>query len=165
MLFRSRGTGKRWLRVDGTVDERLDPYKSTLAAAQFLNINYSILGTWPLALTAWNHGAGGMRKAKEELGTDDITTIIRNYQGRTFGFASRNFYVSFLAALEVDRNAERFFGRLDRQPRDDSRTVRLPALMPAQTLERALGTDRDTNRKSTRLNSSHTDISRMPSSA
>jgi len=141
-----RGTGKRWLRVDGTVDERLDPYKSTLAAAQFLNINYSILGTWPLALTAWNHGAGGMRRAKEELGTDDITTIVRNYQGHTFGFASRNFYVSFLAALNVDRNADRFFGRVDRMPHDDSRTVRLPALMPAQALEKTLGTDRDTLR-------------------
>jgi membrane-bound lytic murein transglycosylase D len=141
-----RGTGKRWLRVDGTVDERLDPYKSTLAAAQFLNINYSILGTWPLALTAWNHGAGGMRRAKEELGTDDITTIVRNYQGHTFGFASRNFYVSFLAALDVDRNAERFFGRVDRMPHDDSRTVRLPALVPAQALEKTLGTDRETLR-------------------
>lgn len=139
-----RGTGKRWLRVDGTIDERLDPYKSTLAAAQFLNINYSILGTWPLALTAWNHGAGGMRRAKEELGTDDITTIVRTYQGRTFGFASRNFYVSFLAALEVDRNVDRFFGPVERLPHDESRTVRLPALIPAQALERALGTDRET---------------------
>lgn len=141
-----RSTGKRWLRVDATVDERLDPYKSTLAAAQFLNINYTILGTWPLALTAWNHGAGGMRRAKDELGTDDITTIVRNYQGRTFGFASRNFYVSFLAALEVDRNAERYFGRIDRQPHDESRTVRLPNLMPAQSLEKTLGTDRETLR-------------------
>jgi len=141
-----RSTGKRWLRVDATVDERLDPYKSTLAAAQFLNINYNTLGTWPLALTAWNHGAGGMRRAKEELGTDDIATIVRNYQGRTFGFASRNFYVSFLAALDVDRNADKFFGRIDRMPHDDSRTVRLPALMPAQALEKSIGTDRETLR-------------------
>ncbi len=141
-----RSTGKRWLRVDATVDERLDPYKSTLAAAQFLNINYNTLGTWPLALTAWNHGAGGMRRAKEELGTDDIVTIVRNYQGRTFGFASRNFYVSFLAALDVDRNADKFFGRIDRMPHDDSRTVRLPALMPAQALEKSIGTDRETLR-------------------
>ena len=141
-----RSTGKRWLRVDNVVDERLDPYKSTLAAAQFLNINYSILGTWPLALTAYNHGAGGMRRAKEQMGTDDIVTIVRNYQSRSFGFASRNFYVSFLAALEVDRNPERFFGRLDRSPNDASRTVRLPFYVPAQALEKTLGTDRETLR-------------------
>ncbi|MBS0395303.1 MAG: transglycosylase SLT domain-containing protein, partial [Proteobacteria bacterium] len=138
-----RSTGRRWLRVDSVVDERLDPYKSTVAAAQFLNVNYSILGSWPLALTAYNHGAGGMRRAKELMGTDDIVTIVRNYQSRTFGFASRNFYVSFLAALEIDRNAERFFGRLERAPPDSSRIVRLPYFVPAPALERALGADKD----------------------
>ncbi len=138
-----RSTGRRWLRVDNLVDERLDPYKSTVAAAQFLNVNYSILGSWPLALTAYNHGAGGMRRAKELMGTDDIVTIVRNYQSRTFGFASRNFYVSFLAALEIDRNTERYFGRLERTAPDSSRIVRMPYYVPAQALERALGTDKD----------------------
>jgi membrane-bound lytic murein transglycosylase D len=141
-----RSTGKRWLRVDGTVDERLDPYKSTLAAAQFLNINYAILGSWPLALTAYNHGAGGMRHAREQMGTDDIVTIVRNYQSRTFGFASRNFYVSFLAALEIDRNPEKFFGKLERAPGDTSRSVRLPSAVAVPTLEKAVGADRDTLR-------------------
>ena len=141
-----RSTGRRWLRVDNVVDERLDPYKSTVAAAQFLSINYSILGTWPLALTAYNHGAGGMLRAKEVMGTDDIVTIVRNYQSRTFGFASRNFYVSFLAALEIDRNPDKFFGHLDRLPADSSRTVKLTHYVPVSALERALGTDRDTLR-------------------
>jgi membrane-bound lytic murein transglycosylase D len=138
-----RSTAKRWLRVDATVDERLDPYKSTLAAAQFLNINYAILGSWPLALTAYNHGAGGMRHAREQMGTDDIVTIVRNYQSRTFGFASRNFYVSFLAALEIDRNPEKFFGRIERATGDSSRVVRLPAAVSAPVLEKAVGTDRE----------------------
>ena len=30
-------------------------------------------------------------------------------QARTFGFASRNFYVAFLAASRIDRNRERYF--------------------------------------------------------
>jgi membrane-bound lytic murein transglycosylase D len=137
-------TGRRWLRVDNVVDERLDPYKSTVAAAQYLQLNYSILGTWPLALTAYNHGAGGMRRAKEMMGTDDIVTIVRNYQSRTFGFASRNFYVSFLAASEVDRNYEKYFGPVDRHPRDDSRVLTLPDYVPITALERVFSTDRDT---------------------
>ncbi|HXQ31520.1 MAG TPA: LysM peptidoglycan-binding domain-containing protein [Steroidobacteraceae bacterium] len=141
-----RSTGRRWLRVDNVVDERLDPYKSTVAAAQFLGINYSILGTWPLALTAYNHGVGGMRRAKELMGTDDIVTILRSYQSRSFGFASRNFYVSFLAALEIDRDVDRFFGQLERLPPDTSRTLRLPHYIPVTALERALGTDRETLR-------------------
>jgi membrane-bound lytic murein transglycosylase D len=137
-------TGRRWLRVDNVVDERLDPYKSTVAAAQYLQLNYSILGTWPLALTAYNHGAGGMRRAKELMGTDDIVTIVRNYQSRTFGFASRNFYVSFLAAVEIDRNYRKYFGPVERHPRDDSRPFRMPDYVPIAALERVFATDRDT---------------------
>ena len=98
-----------------TVDERLDPYKSTLAAAQFLNINYAILGSWPLALTAYNHGAGGMRHAREKMGTDDIVTIVRNYQSRTFGFASRNYYAEFLAAVDAMKRADDLCGPLQEQ--------------------------------------------------
>ena len=71
--------------------------------------NYRLVGTWPLAVTAYNHGPGGLRRAQEELGTSDIAVIVKRYQGSTFGFASRNFYCSFLAALEVDRNAEKIF--------------------------------------------------------
>jgi membrane-bound lytic murein transglycosylase D len=142
-----RSTGKRWLRVDNVVDERLDPYKSTLAAAQFLGTTYSILGSWPLAITAYNHGTGGMQRAKEQLGTDDITTVVRTYQSPSFGFASRNFYVSFLAALEIDRNVDRFFGHVDRLPEDSSRALRLTHYMPVKALERTLGADRDTLRE------------------
>ena len=140
-------TGKAWMRVDGIVDERLDPYKSAVAAARFLAHAYQVLGSWPLAVTAYNHGAGGMARAKAALGTDDITTIVRNYQSPTFGFASRNFYVSFLAALEIDRNYERFFGSIERQARDSSRAIRLPHFVPVKALETATGADRDALRR------------------
>ena len=103
-------TAKRFMRVDGVVDERLDPYSATEAAANLMLYNYRLLGSWPLAVTAYNHGPGGLRRAQEELGTSDIAVIVKRYQGATFGFASRNFYVAFLAALEVDRNAEKYFG-------------------------------------------------------
>ncbi len=136
-------TGKNWLRVDGIVDERLDPYKSAVAAARFLSHSYQQLGSWPLALTAYNHGLAGMARAKAALGTDDIATVVRTYQSPTFGFASRNFYVSFLAALEIDRNYELFFGPLERQPRDTSRIVRLPHYVPVKALADAAGVDRE----------------------
>jgi len=58
------------------------------------------------------------------MGTDDIVTIVRKYQSRTFGFASRNFYVCFLAALEVDRNPQTYFGGIVRKPTIRSHTVR-----------------------------------------
>jgi membrane-bound lytic murein transglycosylase D len=138
-----RGTGKRFLRIDNAVDERLDPYKSSAAAASFLEQNYAILGKWPLALTAYNHGPAGMRRAVDRLGTDDIATIVRQYESRTFGFASRNFYLAFLAALEIDSNPEKFFGPLSRNPIDNSQMVVLPDYMPMPSLVSAMGVNPD----------------------
>lgn len=142
-----RSTGRRFLRIDGVVDERLDPYRSTEAAARFLEQNYIVLGSWPLALTAYNHGPGGMRRAKEQLGTSDIVTIVRKYNSRTFGFASRNFYVAFLAALEIDANPEKFFGPIKRDPPDTSVTLEMPAFVPSSSVAAALGLKRDELRR------------------
>lgn len=105
----TRYTGRRYLHIDYLVDERMDPFASTLAAAQLLEHNHQLTGNWPLAITAYNHGASGVRRAVRQLGSTDIAPIVRNYTGRNFGFASRNFYVSFLAAMEASENPERFF--------------------------------------------------------
>jgi len=136
-----RSTGRRYMRIDSAVDDRLDPFRSTEAAAQLLAYNYRILGTWPLALTAYNHGAAGVRHAKETLGTDDIVKIVRNYNGKTFGFASRNFYVSFLAALEVDHNPDKYFGSLEKQNEAKFQEVIVPGYVNIGPLERALNMD------------------------
>ncbi|HYL03069.1 MAG TPA: transglycosylase SLT domain-containing protein [Steroidobacteraceae bacterium] len=138
-----RSTGRRYLRIDRSVDDRLDPFRSTEAAAQLLAYNYRVLGTWPLALTAWNHGTAGVRRAKEQLGTDDIATIVRRYTSRTFGFASRNFYVSFLAALEVDRNPEKYFGPIHRESEARFQEVTVPGYVSMASLEHALKIDRE----------------------
>jgi membrane-bound lytic murein transglycosylase D len=138
-----RSTGRRYMRVDDAVDERLDPYRSTEAAAQLLAYNYRVLGSWPLALTAYNHGAAGMRRAKETVGTDDFVKISRTYSSRTFGFASRNFFPSFLAALTIDENPEKYFGPLDRRPEQKFQEIAMPAYVRLTTLERTLGVDRE----------------------
>jgi membrane-bound lytic murein transglycosylase D len=134
-------TAKRFMRVDGVVDERLDPYSATEAAANLMLYNYRLLGTWPLAVTAYNHGPGGLRRAQDELGTSDIAVIVKRYQGATFGFASRNFYVAFLAALEVDRNADKYFGPITRLPDTDSTPVELPDYIPVDALAKAFKVD------------------------
>jgi len=135
------GTAKRFMRVDGVVDERLDPYTATDAAANLMLYNYRLLGTWPLAVTAYNHGPGGLRRAQDELGTSDIGVIVKRYQGKTFGFASRNFYVAFLAALEVDRHAEKYFGPITRLTDTDSTPVEVPDYVPVDALAKAFKVD------------------------
>lgn len=139
-------TGRRFMRIDRAVDDRMDPFQATEAAAQLLAYNYRILGTWPLALTAYNHGVAGMRRAVDTLGTTDIVTIVRNYQSRTFGFASRNFYVSFLAALKIDRDPQKYFGTIAPLREARFREVRVPASVGIGSLERALNIDSETLR-------------------
>jgi membrane-bound lytic murein transglycosylase D len=75
------------------------------------------------------------------LGSSDIAVIVKRYQGKTFGFASRNFYVAFLAALEVDRNADKYFGPIPRLPETDSTTVEVPDYVPVDALAKAFKVD------------------------
>jgi membrane-bound lytic murein transglycosylase D len=137
-----RSTGRLYMRIDDEVDERLDPFRATEAAAQLLSYNYRLLGSWPLALTAYNHGAAGMRRARDSMGTSDIAVIARNYRGATFGFASRNFYPSFLAVLRIDREPQRYFPGVRRAPEQQSDDVELPAWVPVSAVEAAARIDR-----------------------
>lgn len=134
-------TARRYMRVDTLVDERLDPYVATDAAAGLMLHNYRLVGTWPLAVTAYNHGPAGLRRAQDELGTSDIAVIVRRYQGATFGFASRNFYVAFLAALEVDRNAEQYFGPIVNLPETTSTPIELPDYISIGALAKSFNAD------------------------
>lgn len=138
-----RSTGRRFLRIDDAVDERMDPFRATEAAAQLLDFNYRLLGTWPLAVTAYNHGAAGMRRARDTLNTTDIAQIVRQHKSPLFGFASRNFYICFLAALEIDRNPEKYFGPIERQPEINFREVGMPSYVSAASLQRVLKVDRN----------------------
>lgn len=140
-------TGRLYMRVDEVVDERLDPFRSTEAAARLLLNNYRVLGSWPLALTAYNHGAAGMRRARDTLGTDDYVTINRRYTGRAFGFASRNFYPSFLAALTIDQNPEKYFGAIRRDPPLQYHELEMPGYASIVSLESALELPRSTLRE------------------
>lgn len=118
----TRAAAQRYMTVNEFVDERLDPIAATRGAARYLRDAYERLGSWPLALTSYNHGVNGMRRAKELLG-DDLVRIIQEYDHPLFGFASRNFYAEFLAARQIARQPERYFADLGR---DFRRTDRDP---------------------------------------
>ncbi len=136
----TRSTGQRFLRVDHVVDERNDPYAATRAAARLMAYNYSITGNWPMAITAYNHGLGGVRRAMSQYGDTAYVDILRKYNGRTFGFASRNFYVAFLAAKEVDQNVEKYFPGLVVESPTDYSVASLSTYVSVSGLTKALGT-------------------------
>ena len=111
----TRRTGRQFMRIDPAADERRDPLLATRAAGICLRGYYEELGSWPLAITAYNHGIQGVRRAHARYGTD-IAAILTEYDGRSFQFASRNFYTEFLAALDVSRNYKEHFGELVLEP-------------------------------------------------
>jgi len=134
----TRSTGRRFLQVDHILDERNDPFLATTAAAKLLAYNYSITGNWPMAITAYNHGLSGARRAMRQYGDNAYTEILRHYKSRTFGFASRNFYVAFLAAMQIDQNPQAYFPGLVPDRPVDYATMLLPAYIPADKLAAAL---------------------------
>lgn len=107
-------TGKK-LIPNPYVDYRNDPLKATEFAAKLLKFNYKVLKTWPLAITAYNHGATSLLKFKKQYDTDDLNEIIsRAFGKKAFGFASSNFYTCFLAILQIEKNFKEYYPDLRR---------------------------------------------------
>ncbi len=119
-----RYTGRRFLRIRYLTDERNDPVRATEAAAKLFRINYEMLGSWPLAITGYNHGPSGMLKIIRRYHTRDISELVDERYGR-FGFASANFYACFLAALDVEANATKYFGPVYWEAPFDAKEIKL----------------------------------------
>ncbi|WP_461256669.1 LysM peptidoglycan-binding domain-containing protein [Treponema sp. R80B11-R83G3] len=66
------------IRVTDFIDERRDFEKSTIAALQKLDENYRTLGSWELALAAYNSGLGAINKVVKKTGRHDYWELINN---------------------------------------------------------------------------------------
>ncbi len=139
-----RGTGKQYLKIDYTIDERRDPIASTYAAAKLLSHNYRELKAWPLAITAYNHGLYGMKRAVANTGSRDIGVIVEKHSSRSFKFASKNFYSCFLAAIELADSAHILFPDQEYAPRLVYNDIKLPYYATPQTICTFLGLDEET---------------------
>lgn len=126
--FMPRTARSHRMLVGRYVDERRDPIKATRGAAEYLRLAYQELGSWPLAITSYNHGVGGVRSKVRQAGTSQIAELIEHPSERYFGFASTNFYPEFLAAVEIFEEHEKYFPEVAVQPplRLVSYTVKSP---------------------------------------
>jgi len=135
-----RGTGRLYkLKIDYLIDERRDPIKSTIAAARLLQHNYNELKSWPLAITAYNHGLYSIKRAVKVTGSRDIGVIIEKYKNRRFRFASKNFYSCFLAASEIAVDAEKYFSDINYPPPLQYKEIQLESYLQPKALEKHLG--------------------------
>jgi len=103
----TKGAAKTFM-PGGRVDLCLDPIASAKGAARYLSYAYSKLGDWPTAITSYNHGIGGMKRAQNQVGRDFVR-IVNAYNSPAFGFASRNYYAQFLAARDIASNPTPYF--------------------------------------------------------
>jgi len=97
------GTGKMYgLDVSSYVDERMDPIKSTKAAAKYLAKLYSMFGDWDLALASYNSGPGNVTKAIRRSGGYRNYWNIRNHLPRE----TAGYLPAFLATMYIFEYAE-----------------------------------------------------------
>jgi len=99
-------TARRYgLRVDTWLDERLDPEKSTLAAARHLLDLYAVFGSWNLAQAAYNAGERTVLEAIRAMGTSDFWALAR---GRWLKDETKNYVPAIKAATLIAREPERY---------------------------------------------------------
>jgi LysM repeat protein len=134
-----RVTGREYMRVDRHVDERIDPIASTRAAAAYLGRAHQRLGNWPLAITSYNYGQGGIARAVAEIGSDNLVDLINNYSHPNWGYAPKNFYAEFLVAVEIGRNYEKYFPGLKLDPPANFREIEVKRGSSITQLARASG--------------------------
>lgn len=92
------GTGKKYgLTINSLVDERMDPYKSTVAACRFMTDLYSIFKDWTLVIAAYNCGPANVNKAIRRAGGKTNYWEIYYYLPRE----TRGYVPAFIAATYV----------------------------------------------------------------
>lgn len=120
-------TGREYMQVNEVVDERIDPVLATEAAMKYLHSARKLLGAWPLAITSYNFGRSGMKRATQAVGSKDFGVIYQKYKtNKNFGFAAKNYYASFLALLDVIQAPEKYFKGVKQQSAWRFDVVRLP---------------------------------------
>jgi membrane-bound lytic murein transglycosylase D len=93
------------LRVDRWVDERLDPEKSTVAAARYLNDLYVRYGSWELAQAAYNAGEVKIDKAIRGTGSTDFWDLSRS---RYLKRETKDFVPAIQAAMVIGRDPSQY---------------------------------------------------------
>jgi membrane-bound lytic murein transglycosylase D len=131
------------LRVDRWVDERLDPEKSTVAAAGYLNDLYVRYGSWELAQAAYNAGEVKVDRAIRGTGSTDFWDLSRSKYLRR---ETKDFVPAIQAAMVIGRDPSQYgFDPSPMSPPDVER-VTVPASTDLRKLAASSGIPLETLR-------------------
>jgi membrane-bound lytic murein transglycosylase D len=130
-------TARRYsLRVDRWVDERLDPEKSTVAAALYLRDLFDQFGSWFLAKAAYNAGELKITEAVLRSGTKDFWSLTR---GRILREETKRFVPAILAAILIGQHPERYGFEIAPEPPLAYDLVTVPPLLGLRRLASRAG--------------------------
>ncbi len=99
-------TGRKFgLNIDWYVDERRDPLKATIAAANYLKTLHGLFGSWELATAGYNAGEGKMARAIRMYKTKDFWSLTK---GRYLKAETKNYVPKIMALAIIGKNLEVF---------------------------------------------------------
>ena len=130
------------MRIDSYVDERYNWQSSTQAAIKYLQDLHNYFdGDWPLAVTAYNMGQGGLLRAIESTGgVRDLWTLMDTPPASTrMKDESKQFYAKFLASAIVGNDPEAYGFEINPQPSDATVRVAVEGSYLLDDLDRSLG--------------------------
>ena len=93
------------LRVDRWLDERLDPEKATIAAANYLTDLYKTFGSWELVHAAYNAGETKVLRAIQGTGTRDFWSLADT---RFLRDETKNFVPAIHAVTIIGQEPEQY---------------------------------------------------------
>jgi len=130
-------TARRYgLRVDRWVDERLDPEKSTVAAAAYLRDLYRQFGSWELAQAAYNAGEVAVIRAIRVTGSSDFWDLTRTTHLQR---ETREFVPAIQAATLIGRDPDQYGFAVGGDAWDDTERVSVPPSTDLRRLSTGAG--------------------------
>ena len=99
-------TGRKFgLNIDWYVDERRDPLKASIAAANYLKTLHNLFGSWELAAAGYNAGEGKIARATKMYKSKDFWRLT---QGRYLRPETKNYVPKIMALAIIGKNLDVF---------------------------------------------------------
>ena len=137
-------TARRYgLRVDSWVDERLDPEKSTFAAAAYLRDLHQQFGSWMLAQAAYNAGEVRVLRAIRATGSTDFWALARTGLLKR---ETKEFVPQIIAATLIGRDPAQYGFETNETTMTAFELVSVPPATELRRLATATGLSLDTLR-------------------
>lgn len=126
-------TGRLYgLKKNQWIDERMDPIKSTRAAAQYLKRLYRMFGSWDLALAAYNAGEGRVGRAIRQSEKEGNST---DYWSLDLPRETRNYVPAFMALVMISQSPKRYgFEEIEMMPPMNETTLRISTAYSLQEI-------------------------------